>query len=229
MLLYLRDFSNNPPALLAYLAAFVIAFVTGIAFHEFSHAWAANELGDDTAARVGRLTLNPLAHLDPLGTVLLLLVGFGWGKPTPVNPYRLRHGPKAGNALVAAAGPASNFFFAAVAALPLRFGWIHAINSFSEIGVASGQQIVGLFLLFIVLINVLLGVFNLIPIHPLDGFKVAVGVLPGELSRQLNALAPWGPGILMTMIAVGWLTPYNPIAWLIGGMETQILRVILPA
>lgn len=229
MLLYLRDFSNNPPALLAYLAAFVIAFVTGIAFHEFSHAWAANELGDDTAARAGRLTLNPLAHLDPLGTVLLLLVGFGWGKPTPVNPYRLRRGPKVGNALVAAAGPASNFFFAVVAALPLRFGWITAISSFGDIGIASGQEIVGLFLEFIVLINVLLGVFNLVPIHPLDGFKVAVGVLPGELSRQLNALAPWGPGILMTMIAVGWLTPYNPIAWLIGGTETQILRVILPA
>ncbi len=229
MLLYLRDFSNNPPALFAYLAAFVIAFVTGIAFHEFSHAWAANELGDDTAARAGRLTLNPFAHLDPLGTALLLFVGFGWGKPTPVNPYRLRRGAKTGNALVAAAGPISNFFFAAVAAVPLRFGWITAINDLGRIGDASGQEIVGLFLEFIVLINVLLGVFNLIPIHPLDGFKVAVGVLPGELSRQLNALAPWGPGILMTLIAVGWLTPYNPIAWLIGGTETQILRIILPA
>ncbi len=228
MLLYLRDFSNNPPALLAYLAAFVIAFVTGIAFHEFSHAWAANELGDDTAARAGRLTLNPIAHLDPLGTVLLLLVGFGWGKPTPVNPYRLRRGPKVGNALVAAAGPASNFFFAVIAAMPLRFGWVHAISSFDLIQYASGQEIVGLFLEFIVLINVLLGTFNLIPIHPLDGFKVAVGVLPGELSHKLNSLAPWGPGILMTMIAIGWLTPYSPIAWFVGGTETQILKVILP-
>ncbi|HEY5475343.1 MAG TPA: site-2 protease family protein [Tepidiformaceae bacterium] len=228
MLLHLRDFSNNPPALLAYLAAFVVAFVTGIAFHEFSHAWAANKLGDDTAARAGRLTLNPFAHLDPLGTVLLLLVGFGWGKPTPVNPYRLRHGPKTGNALVAAAGPVSNFFFAVVVALPLRLGWVTPLSDLGRISDASGQEIVGLFLEFIVLINVLLGTFNLIPIHPLDGFKVAVGVLPGELSHRLNSLAPWGPGILMTMIAIGWLTPYSPIAWLVGGMETQVLRVILP-
>ena len=149
MLLYLRDFSDNPPALFAYLGAFLVAFVTGIAFHEFSHAWAANELGDDTAARQGRLTLNPLAHLDPVGTVLLLLVGFGWGKPTPVNPYRLRRGAKEGNALVAAAGPASNFFFAALAALPLRLGLVDSIASFNRIADASGAEIVGLFLAFI--------------------------------------------------------------------------------
>ncbi len=227
MLLYLRDFSDNPPALFAYLGAFGIAFVTGIAFHEFSHAWTAYQLGDDTAARQGRLTLNPLAHLDPMGTVLLLLVGFGWGKPTPVNPYRLRNGPKRGNAMVAAAGPVSNFFFAALAALPIRLGLIDSITSFNRIRDASGQEIVGLFLAFIVLINVFLGVFNLIPIHPLDGFKVAVGVLPGELSRQLNALAAWGPGLLMTLFVVGFITPYNPIGWFITGVANQVLKVII--
>jgi len=224
---YYQEFSDNPSALVAYLAAVIVAFVTGIAFHEFSHAWAANQLGDSTAARQGRLTLNPLAHLDPMGTVLLLLVGFGWGKPTPVNPYNLRNGPKRGNALVAAAGPASNFFFAAVAAIPLRLGYVDATGNLSGIGTASGAEVFGLFLMFIVIINVFLGVFNLIPIHPLDGFKVAVGLLPGELSRQLNALAPWGPGIIMTMFVVGLVTPFNPIGFIIGGFGNQILRLIV--
>lgn len=227
MLLFFQQFSDNPPALIAYLAAVAVAFVTGIAFHEFSHAWAANELGDATAARQGRLTLNPIRHLDPLGTALLVIIGFGWGKPTPVNPYNLRNGPKAGNALVALAGPASNFFFAAVAALPLRLGLIDSVASFDRISTASNEEIVGLFLVFIVWINVILGIFNLIPIHPLDGFKVAVGVLPGEMSRQLSALAPWGPGILMTLIVVGFVTPYNPIGWILGGIGNEILRLIL--
>jgi Zn-dependent protease len=226
MLPYLNQFQDNPSALLAYLAAFMVAFITGIAFHEFSHAWAANELGDDTAARQGRLSLNPIRHLDPLGTILLLLVGFGWGKPTPVNPYRLRNGVKKGNALVAAAGPVSNFFFAAVAALPIKLGLIDSIASFNDIGNASGSEILGLFLIFVVYINVILGVFNLIPIHPLDGFKVAVGVLPGELSKQLNALAPWGPGILMTLIVLGFFTPYNPIGWVLTNVGDEILNVI---
>lgn len=227
MLFFLGDFTDNPSALLAYLAAMGVAFMTGIAFHEFSHAWAANELGDSTAARQGRLTLNPLRHLDPMGTVLLLLIGFGWGKPTPVNPYNLRNGPKRGNALVAAAGPVSNFFFAALAALPLKLGLIDSIASFNNIADASGEEVVGLFLIFIVWINVVLGVFNLIPIHPLDGFKVAVGVLPGELSRKLNALSAWGPGLLMTLLVVGFVTPYNPIGWVIGGLGNQILRIIV--
>lgn len=227
MLVFLNDFSDNPPALIAYLAAFVVAFVTGIAFHEFSHAWAASELGDDTAARQGRLTLNPIRHLDPLGTILLLLIGIGWGKPTPVNPYRLRHGPKIGNALVAGAGPISNFVFAAIAALPLRLGLIDSIGSFSGIRDASGEEIVGLFLIFVVYINVVLGVFNLIPIHPLDGFKVVVGALPEQLSRPFSQLAPWGPGILMTLFALSFFTPFNPIGTIISVIGDEILRYIV--
>lgn len=227
MLPLFQEFSDNPPALIAYVAAVVVAFVTGIAFHEFSHAWAANELGDSTAARQGRLTLNPIRHLDPIGSALLVIAGFGWGKPTPVNPYNLRHGPKVGNALVALAGPASNFFFAALAALPLRLGLIDSVASFDQISSASNEEIVGLFLVFIVWINVILGIFNLIPIHPLDGFKVALGVLPDEMSRRLNALAPWSPGLLMALLAIGFVTPYNPIGWLLGGLGNEILRIIL--
>lgn len=226
MLTYLHEFSDNPPALFAFLGAWLVALITGIAFHEFSHAWTAHELGDDTAASQGRMSLNPIRHLDPLGTGLLLLVGFGWGKPTPVNPYRLRSGVKKGNAIVAAAGPVSNFFFAAVAALPLKLGWVDSVVNLDAISNADGAQLLGLFLIFIININVLLGVFNLIPIHPLDGFKIAVGVLPRELSRKLDSLSPWGPGILMTLIVLGWVTPYNPIGLVLGGVSNEVFKVV---
>ncbi len=227
MIWFLSDLAGNPEALLAVFAAVCVALITGIAFHEFSHAWMAYQLGDGTAAGMGRLTLNPMRHLDPLGTLLLFLVGFGWGKPTPVNPYRLRTGPRRGNALVAAAGPLSNFLFAVLAAMPLRMGWVSAPGSLDRIGEASGNEVLGLFLFYIVLFNVILGVFNLIPIHPLDGFKVAVGVLPRQAAAELERLAPWGPGILMALIAIGWLTPFNPLGRLIGGVGSRILELVL--
>lgn len=229
MLLYnARDLFDNPPALFAYLGAFIVAIVTGIAFHEFSHAWAANELGDDTAKRQGRLTLNPAAHIEPLGALLLLLVGFGWGRPTPVDPNRLRTGPKLGNMLVALAGPISNFVFATIAALPLKLGWIDSIATLNGIRDASGEQIVGLFLFFVVFYNVILGIFNLIPIPPLDGFKVAVGILPGEASRQLQRLDQYGMGILLAVFAIGFVAPqYSPIRFIVGPLSDRIMRIIL--
>jgi Zn-dependent protease len=227
MIWYLGELADNPPALFAYIAAFVVALVLGIAFHEFCHAWAAYELGDSTAARQGRLTLNPLVHIEPTGMLLLLLVGFGWGRPTPVNPYNLRVGPRRGNALVALAGPASNFVFAVLAALPLRLGWVRPVDSLDEIANASGSEIAGLFLFFIVIYNVLLGVFNLIPIHPLDGFKVVVGVAPREVAQQLERLAPYGPGILMTLLVVGFIAPqFNVLGWFIRGMQDRVLDLL---
>ena len=228
LLLNARDLFDNPPALFAYLAAVLLAFVTGIAFHEFCHAWAANELGDPTAKNQGRLTLNPLAHIDPAGFLLLILIGFGWGRPTPVNPYRLRNGPKRGNMLVALAGPASNFMFAILAALPLRLGLVDVIGDLDDIADASGQEILGLFLLFLVIYNVILGIFNLIPIPPLDGFKVAVGILPDELYRPLQRLEPYGPGILMVCLVLGYIAPnLSPILWIMGPIRDEVFRLIL--
>jgi len=228
MFLYnLRGLFDNPPALFAYLAAFLVAYVTGIAFHEFCHAWAANELGDNTAARQGRLTLNPAAHVDPAGLLMLFLVGFGWGRPTPVNPYRLKNGVKRGNMLVALAGPLSNFAFAVIAAIPLRIGLVSSIASFDDIANASGSEIIGLFLIFIVFYNVLLGCFNLIPIPPLDGFKVAVGILPDDASRGLARLEPYGMGILMTLFVIGFVAPqYNVLGWFITNMSDQVFKLI---
>ena len=227
MLFVLQDLLDNPAALLAYMAAVGVAIVTGIGFHEFSHAWAANQLGDDTAARRGRLTLNPLAHVDPMGMAMIALVGFGWGKPTPVNPYRLRTGPKRGNMMVAAAGPISNFIFAAIAALPLKLGIIDSIASLDRIADASGEEIIGLFLFFIIWINIVLGVFNLIPIHPLDGFKVMVGILPDELSEPLSRMSRWGPALLMGLIAMSFLGGPNPLRWLLIGVGDRIFEFMV--
>ena len=230
MIWYFQDLAENPEVLLVYVAATAVAIFPGLAFHEFSHAWAANELGDDTAARAGRLTLNPLAHLDPIGSALVLLFGFGWAKPTPVNPWRLRAGPRRGNAIVAFAGPASNFFFAALAALPLKMGLVETrfLSIESIIRRGSGEDFLWLFLFFIISINILLGIFNLIPIAPLDGFKVAVGLLPREAARNLERLEPYGPGILMAFIAIGFIAPQlSPLRWFVDLVYDDIFDIIL--
>ena len=228
MLLYLRDLS--PEVFLIYTAASMLAILTGLAFHEFSHAWAANELGDDTAARQGRLTLNPLAHLDPLGTALMFLIGFGWAKPTPVNTFRLRTGPRTGNAIVAFAGPASNFFFAALAGIPLKMGWVEtdepSLQSLVRDG--TGEDYLALLLFFVVTRNVLLGVFNLIPIPPLDGFSVALGIVPRAWAQQLERLRQWGPGILMALLVIGIVNPnLSPIYWIFDVVDDAIYGVLL--
>ncbi len=228
ILFFNQDLLGNPLALIAYLSAFLVALVLGIAFHEFCHAWSANELGDNTAARQGRLTLNPVVHIDPLGMLMIFLVGFGWGRPTPVNPYNLRVGPQRGNALVALAGPASNFFFAALAAIPLRMGWVGFPRDIYRMGDASGGEIIGYFLFFIVLLNVLLGLFNLIPIHPLDGFKVVVGAVPREIGLRLERLAPYGPGLLLALVAIGIIAPqYSPIRWFVGGLQNRVIDLLI--
>ena len=230
MIFYLSELQENPAVFFVYLAAFAVAVFTGLAFHEFTHAWAANELGDDTAKRLGRLTLNPLAHLEPLGTVLILLVGFGMAKPTPVNPERLKYGPLRGNALVAFAGPASNFFFAAVAAIPLQLGLVESSfgsNIAAVIRFGSGEDYVFLFLYFIIGLNVILGIFNLLPIPPLDGFKVVSGLLPSNLAGELQKLEPYGMGILMTLIVISFVTPFSPIGWLIGGVNDTIFQLLV--
>lgn len=204
---YLDLLSISVTAFLVFFGAVVTSLLVGIAFHEFSHAWMADTLGDPTPRAMGRLSLNPAAHLDPTGTVLLLLGGFGWGRPVPFNPYRLRNA-KAGMTLVAAAGPCANLLLAVLFALPIRDGLAPVRMPFDIAGFPTwtASDYVGLYLTSLVLFNLILFVFNLIPLAPLDGFKVAVGVLPGELSRGLARLEPWGPGILFLMIALPFLT-----------------------
>ena len=167
--------------------AFVIAIVLGITVHEFIHAYAAHRLGDDTARLLGRLSLNPMAHMDPFGTLLLVLAGFGYGKPVPFNESRLR--TTLGVTFVALAGPIANVALAALCALPLRFGTASAIGSVYE-------EILGA----IVLWNCVLAIFNLIPIPPLDGANVVYGLLSPRMQYSWRTYQQYGPFLLLFIL-----------------------------
>jgi len=167
-----------------------IALVVCISIHEFSHAYIADRLGDPTARMLGRVTLDPKAHLDPTGTMLLLLVGFGWGKPVPFDPRNLEN-PKRDAAIISLAGPVSNILLAVVLALIFQVLNLSPLSFF------------GFFLGLTVRYNLILAIFNLIPVHPLDGFKVVNGILPQELSYQWIQMAPYGLWILLFLIFAG--------------------------
>jgi len=176
--------------------------------HEFAHGWVAAKLGDLTAKRLGRLTLDPRAHLDPLGTLAIFLVGFGWGKPVPFNPANLKN-PRRDSALVALAGPLANFLMALLLAGLLRVfdlsGW-------------------GLFLtVALVRFNLLLGLFNLLPVYPLDGFRVVLGFLPPSLAYDWEEMSRFGVFILMFLFLTG-------TANLILGVPLEfLLKLLFPS
>ena len=185
------------PIIAQYIAN-AIALLVAIDVHEFCHAWMADQLGDPTPRYQGRLTLNPLAHLDPLGTLMLILVRFGWGKPVPVNPYNLRNGPKSGMAMVSFAGPLANLIAAALLALPVRLGLVMPTL---RGGIIPSPEMV---VTTTILVNVSLAVFNLIPVAPLDGFKVAIGLLPYRWSYALAQFERYGPLLLIFLILPGF-------------------------
>ena len=185
-----------------------IMLLIGFPVHEFAHALAAYRLGDATAKNFGRLTLNPIAHFDPLGGILLAVsfigagFGFGWAKPTPVNPANLAGGRR-GEALVAAAGPLSNLVLAAAAALPLRY-----IRSNAELSLQVPSIVIAILGLF-VLINLVLMLFNLLPIPPLDGSKVLFAFLsPRQTWQWRPVLEQYGFILLLLLF---FLPPGNSI------------------
>ncbi|HEV8649880.1 MAG TPA: site-2 protease family protein [Actinomycetes bacterium] len=180
--------------------AFVLAVIVAITFHEFSHAAAGTLQGDDTAKSQGRLTLNPLSHLDPLGSIFLIVGGFGWGRPTPYNPARLRN-QRVGTVLVALAGPTSNFLLAIASAVALRV----ALSAGSD----ASSFTVNLLLIFIQF-NVLLGIFNLLPIPPLDGSRLLTVFLPPSRHGIVDFLDRYGIFLLLGLLilAPGLLTPF---------------------
>jgi Zn-dependent protease len=191
----------------------IIILLVAFPVHEFAHAWSANELGDDTPRLNGRLTLNPLAHLDVVGSLLLLLTGFGWAKPVPINPYALTRRTPAGVMLVSAAGPFSNLILAILAAIPLRIGGIPPM--------LSG------FLEYFILINLVLLFFNLIPLFPLDGEKVLAYLLPPPGQQAMARIQPYGPMILMGLIVLGRLGGVNIISTLVFGPANFLLSQLL--
>lgn len=209
---------------LAQFIAIAWALLVAITIHEFAHAWTADRLGDPTARNLGRVSLNPLLHLDPLGTLMILIAGFGWGKPVPVNPYRLRTtSPAQGMAIVALAGPASNVLLAIVMALPIRMGVVDA-GLFSLRGLIptlGGLLTVG------ILLNVLLAVFNLLPIAPLDGFKIATGVLPPRYAMSFARLEPYGPMILLGVILVDRTFRTGLLSSIMSPFINGLLRAIV--
>jgi len=167
--------------------AFIIAIVLGITVHEFMHAYTAHRLGDDTARLLGRLSLNPMAHLDPFGTLLLVLAGFGYGKPVPFNESRLRSAM--GVTFVALAGPLANLVLAALCAIPLRF------SAASLLGGAYEEILTA-----IVLWNCVLAIFNLVPIPPLDGANVVYGLLPPRQQYSWRTYQQYGPFLLLFIL-----------------------------
>jgi Zn-dependent protease len=205
------------PLFLTLVGATVLALIVGIGFHEFCHAFMADNLGDPLPARQGRVTLNPIRHLDPAGTLMMLFIGFGWGKPVEWSGQNLRVSPKMAMLMISAAGPLSNFVAAGLLGLPIKLGWVPFINPFSfspfglRVTVGAPDEYVGLFLTASVFLNVILGVFNLLPIHPLDGFKVVAGLLPDDLAYEFVKLGQYGPVILMILIALPFLTGYSPL------------------
>ena len=168
----------------------VFVFLIALSFHEAAHAAAANFLGDPTAKNAGRLTLDPRAHLDPIGAIAIFLFHFGWGKPVPVNPHNFKN-PRRDDALVAIAGPAANFFIAFLATGFLTF-FSHSLGA----GVSN-------FFEMLLAINLLFGVFNLFPLPPLDGGAVFVGLLPKKIAPPVEIfLKKNGPVIFFTALAI---------------------------
>lgn len=178
---------NNPVLFFAWIIAVIIA----ISIHEYAHAWSAYILGDSTAKDQGRLTINPLAHIDWMGLILLLIIGIGWGKPVPVNNYNLRRSPKYGPAITAVSGACANLILAIGLGLIVRLG-ILPIGSFGMSFLVLGIQI-----------NIILAIFNLIPIPPLDGSHILFTFLPQKYENIKKFLTQYQMLLLIGLIFFG--------------------------
>jgi Zn-dependent protease len=224
------------PPLFGEIAAVALAAILAITLHEAAHGFAAKWLGDDTAARLGRVSLNPLRHVDPVGTLIvpgillasqMLTLGrveamFGWAKPVPVNIWRLRD-PRWGMVLVAAAGPAINF------ALAWTFGVaLHGLAGVSDSLPADAVQWLLRFFVLSMLVNVILASFNLLPIPPLDGGRILVGILPAPAARAVASLERAG---LLLVVGLVFLLPmalpgFDPLGMLLRNVALPILRLM---
>jgi Zn-dependent protease len=214
-------FNLDPQTLVLDAVVLALLLLISLPFHEFAHALAAYRLGDSTARLFGRLTLDPRAHLDPVGALMLTVTvlagsGFGWAKPTPVNPVNLRYG-KWGEAIVAAAGPLSNLALAIAAAIPLRFILATGMD------VPYVRSVLG----FFVFINILLMVFNFIPIPPLDGSKVLYAALaPQTAWRVRPMLEQYGPLLLLLLILLPSFGGFNPLGTIFTSIAGPLFTLL---
>jgi Zn-dependent protease len=194
---------------LAQVVGIAVALVIGITFHEFSHAFTADQLGDHRPRALGRVSLSPTAHIDPIGALVFVLAGFGWGKPVPVNVYALRPG-RVGMAMVAAAGPIANVIVAVLAAVVFRVMNIAGVGGFAlEV------------MYFVVLYNLLLAVFNLLPIPPLDGYNVVLAFVPARTAFTIQRYSQYGVLLLLLLVFL----PGSPLGVMFDIVEagTRIL------
>ena len=181
------------------LVLLIPVLLFALVFHEFSHGWVANKLGDPTAKYAGRLTLNPMVHLDILGSLMILFVGFGWAKPVPVDSRYLAN-PRIDMMKIAFAGPAANLLLALIAGTIIRItGYMGVLTSM---------------LIMFTQINIMLAVFNMIPIPPLDGSQIFSGLMVRHNPDIVMKLQMYGPQILMGLILFGMFTSFSPI-WMI--------------
>jgi Zn-dependent protease len=194
--------------------------------HEFAHAWSADRFGDTTPRANGRLTLNPLAHLDPIGTLMMILVGFGWAKPVPVNPYALQRRSSAAPMLVSLAGPMSNLLMAIIASIPFRLGLVSTHDIKLPTGLLPSLP---WFLTTFIYINLLLMLFNLIPLFPLDGEKVLEYFLPPAGVRVLETIRPYSPIILMAILFVLPMIGINLLGTILIPALTSLTRLMIGA
>jgi Zn-dependent protease len=210
----------SPATLISRIITLLIAFTV----HEFAHAWTAHFFGDNTAKDSGRLTLNPMAHLDPVGTLMLIMAGFGWAKPVPVNPYVLNMRSRSALMWVSLAGPFSNFMLALMAAIPIRAGLISLSGLFQN---SSFLPSPSSFLIEFIWINLALTFFNLIPLAPLDGEKIADYFLPPSWSRIFDQIRPYGPIILLAILFVGPWIGLDIFRWILVPAINSVMKLMI--
>lgn len=207
------------------IIAILVSFIVATSIHEFMHAYVAHRLGDNTSRDLGRITLNPMEHFEPIGFLgmVMISIGFpfiGWGKPVPVNTSRMTHRfarrRQNGLAIVAAAGPLSNVVQAAIAVIPIQY----AVRNNIDLGGA------GFFLEWFVSVNVLLAAFNMIPIPPLDGHKILMGILPNFWAPVLAPLERYGFPILLLLLFLGGSFGTSIIGSITGPVNTSLLNFL---
>jgi Zn-dependent protease len=208
-------FGAGPEVIIGLLTALVV----GTTFHEFSHAFVADQLGDHRPRAMGRVSLNPLHHLDPMGTIFFLIAGFGWGKPVMVNAYALRPG-RIGMAWVAVAGPLANLVVASVAAVIFRGAELSGLFQ------SDGGAFAGNVVLWVIEFNVILGLFNLLPIPPLDGYNLVLPFLPLRTALTVQRYATYGVLVLLVLVLLPQMSGgVSPLSWLfdLAGSITGLL------